>query len=499
MLLYFRTFITMIVGLYTGRIMLQALGLENYGINNVVAGIIGFSSIITASIGVGISRFITFSLGKDTVDKTKTIFSTSVNVQILLSVISALFLEVAGVWFLNCVANIPADRMYAANWVLQCAIITLVLNLLNAPFTSIIIAHERMNVYAYMCILEVILKLLVVFVIVQYSGDRLILMSTLGVFSTFIVNLIYVYYCNKYYEESKYNYRIFDRKLFREITSFSGWNLFGETAWILNSQGMNMLINIFFGVAINAARGIANTVNAAVQGFVGNFVVSFSPQITKSYAAGDLAYSISLTNKGTKFTWLLSYLFLVPVCCEANLLLKLWLGEVPEMAVLFLRFTMFESLAIKSGSSMLQLIRATGNIKGYNIKIVFSSLWGFPIVYLLFYFGAPVWSFYVVIMIIYLIANNLIRYYELKKKLNFSLRDHVWACILPCMEVSVTSFVIPLIICHTFEPSLLRFIINVPVSVLWTCICCYVFGLSMGEKKLVQSKINSYLRRNKND
>lgn len=499
LLLYLRTFITMIVGLYTGRVMLQALGVENYGINNVVAGIIGFSAIITSSMGVGISRFITFSLGKDSIERTKTIFSTSVNAQLVLSLFVAIVLEIIGVWFLNTVANIPENRLYAANWVLQCAIITLVFNLINAPFTALIIAHERMNVYAYMSILEVMLKLAVVFSIISFSGDRLILFAILGVISTFIINVIYIVFCNKNYSESKYNYRLFDRKLLVEISSFSGWNLLGETAWIFNTQGINMLINVFFGVVFNAARGIANTVNAAVQGFVGNFVVAFSPQITKSYASGDTGYAIKLTNKGTKFTWLLTYLFLVPVCCEAETLLKLWLVDVPEWSVLFLRFTMFESLAIKSGSAMLQLIRATGNIKRYNISIAFSSLWGFPIVLALFYIDAPVWSFYYVVIFIYLIANNIVRYNILKKNVGFSLAQHARECIIPCVKVSIVSFIVPLIIGYNFAPSITRFCINVPISVLWTAICCYLFGLSLGERRFILDKVPSYFAKYRNE
>lgn len=492
--LYFRTFITMIVGLYTGRVMLQALGVDDYGINNVVGGIIAMSSLITGTMSQAISRYLTFGLGTGDKERLKKTFSTSINAQIIIAVIAALVLELIGVWFLNTQANIPVGRMQAANWVLQCSIISLIITLISSPYNALIIAHEKMAVFAYIGIVEVVLKLLICFVIIAYGGDRLILLSVLTVIVAFGMRLFYSWYCTKRFEEANYNYKIFDKSLIKEITVYSGWNLFGNTAWILNTQGVNMLVNIYFGVVFNAARGLAMTVNSAVQGFVGNFTTAFSPQITKSYASGDIQYSINLTNKGTKFTWLMMYVFIVPVCLEADMILKLWLGEVPEMAGTFLRLAMFESLAVQSGSTILKLVQANGNIRRYQIEISLAGCIVFPIAWIVYEAGAPVWSAYIVFIIVYF-GINIIRYIRLKSLMPFSVREHLRECILPCIIVSFTSFIVPTIICYKMEDSIIRFIIVVPVAILSTVICSYLWGLSESEKKYINEKFKETIKK----
>ncbi|MGL6178936.1 MAG: hypothetical protein ACRC13_06920, partial [Tannerellaceae bacterium] len=314
LVLYFRTFITMIVGLYTGRVMLQALGIEGYGINSVIGGIVAMSSLITSTMSQSISRYITFELGGGSKDRLRTLFSTAINVQIVLAILVAIVLEIAGVWFLNSEANIPEGRMYAANWVLQCSIMTLIISLVSSPFNALIIAHERMSVYAYMSIVDVALKLIICFALLSYQGDRLILLAVLQIFVALVMQILYGVYCNKKFEEAHYNPFTLDSGLMKELAVFSGWNMFGNAAWVFNTQGVSMLVNVYFGVVFNAARGLAATVNGAVQGFVGNFTTAFSPQITKSYAADNKEYAIYLVNRGTKFTWLMMYVFIVPVC-----------------------------------------------------------------------------------------------------------------------------------------------------------------------------------------
>lgn len=485
--LYFRTFITMIIGLYTGRVMLQALGVNNYGINNVVGGIVGMSSLITGTMSAAISRYLTYGIGCGNKERLKITFSTSINAQIIMVVLVMIVLEIIGVWFLNTKANIPEGRMDAANWVLQCSIISLSIGLISTPYNALIVAHEKMDIYAYTSIIEVTLKLAICFIIMSYGGDRLKLLSLLTVAVALGMQTFYTLYCSRKFEEAHYNYKIFDKSLMKELTIFSGWNLFGSTAWIFNTQGVNMLVNVFFGVAFNAARGLAGTVNGAIQGFVGNFTMAFSPQITKSYAAGDIDYAINLANRGTKFTWLMMYVFIVPVCLEADMLLKLWLGEVPEMAGIFLRLAMFESLAVLSGQTLLKLIQANGNIKRYQIEISLMGCTVFPIAWIAYSFGAPVWSAYVIFIIIYF-SINIIRYIRLKSLMPFSIRKHIYECIIPCIIVSITSFVIPTPIYYFMDDSIIRFFIVVPVAILSTLCCCYMFGLSSSEKLFFSKK-----------
>ena len=495
--LYFRTFITMIVGLYTGRVMLQALGVENYGINAVVGGIVGMSALITSTMSQAISRYITYALGKGEKEGLKTMFSTSISAQIVMALVVVLVLEVVGVWFLNSGANIPEGRMEAANWVLQCSIVSLIISLVGSPFGALIIAHERMAIYSYMSIVDVTLKLVICFVIMAYGGDRLILLALLQVAIAFGMQIFYGWYCGRNFEEAHYNPQVFDKGLMKELTAFSGWNLMNNGAYVFATQGVNMLINVFFGVVYNASRSVAMTVNGAIQSFVGNFTIAFSPQITKSYAAGDTSYAVHLVIKGTKFTWLMMYIFIVPVFMEADILLQLWLGEVPEQAALFLRFAMFESLAVSSGQNLFKLIQADGHVKKYTIHAAITAGFIFPLTWLSFYLGAPVWTAYLIFIIIFLILN-LVRFYALKRLMPFSIRQFMKDAIIPCLIVSVASFIVPIIVAYYMEQSVIRFFVNGTVSVLWTIVCCVLFGLTKNERFFFYDKakllINKYIK-----
>lgn len=490
--LYFRTFITMVVGLYTSRVMLQALGVDDYGVNNVVGGIVVMSSLITSTMSQAISRYITFTLGQGNFERLKAMFSTSVNAQIVMSVLAVLVLELFGLWFLNSQANIPEGRMMAAYWVFQCSLISLVISLISSPYNALLVAHEHMSIYAYTSIAEVALKLGIVFLIIAYDGDRLILLSVLTVFVGLIMRVFYGWYCGRHFEEAHYNPQIFDKGLLKELTVFSGWNLLNNGAWVFATQGVNMLVNVFFGVAYNAARGIAQTVNSAVQSFVGNFTMAFSPQITKSYAVGEKEYAIHLANRGTKFSWLMMYIFIVPVCCETETLLRLWLGQVPEWSVLFLRFAMFESLAVISGQNLFRLVQADGKVKKYTIHAAIISGMIFPVSWLLYYLGAPVWTAYMVFILDFFLLN-IVRIYDLKKLMLFSIRIFIKEVLVPCLLVSVFSFVIPLIVCYYMDPGILRFCVSVPIAIFWTCFCCILLGLTRNERLFLGNKAKQIL------
>ncbi len=486
--LYFRTFITMIVGLYTGRVMLQALGVEDYGINAVVGGIVSMSSLITSTMSQAISRYITYEFGKGNRSRLKTMYSTSINAQIVMALIVAVVLEIAGMWFLNSEASVPPERMEAANWVLQCSIVTLMISLISSPFNALIIAHERMTVYAYVSIVDAALRLAVCFAIMVYGGDRLILLALLHIAVVLLLNAFYGWYCYKNFDEARYSPKVFDKGLMKELTVFSGWNLISNSSYVFATQGVNMLINVFFGVVFNASRSIAMTVNSAVQSFVNNFSVAFSPQITKSYAAGDVTYAIKLANRGTKITWLMMYVFLVPIFMEAEMLLWLWLGEVPDMAPLFLRFAMFESLAVMSGSNLYKLIQTDGHVKKYTIHAAITAGLIFPLTWIVYWLGAPVWVAYVIFITIFLVLN-LVRITDIKRLMIFSARQFLKECCIPCAIVSVTSFILPIIVLYSMEQSIVRFFINVTISVLWTSLCCVVFGLSKNERTYVWNKL----------
>ena len=498
MALYFRTFITMIVSLYTSRIMLQALGVDNYGINNVVGGIVAMSSLITGAVTQAITRFITYAIGEGDTHRMRVVFSTSVNVMIVFSLIAVIALEIIGVWFLATQADIPDGRMTAAHWVLHCSIVTLVLNLISQPYNATIIAHEQMSIYAYMSIVEVTLKLAVCFVIRAFEGDRLILLALLGIGISLGMRLFYSWYCSKHFDESKYNFRLFDKSFFKEMTHFTGWYLIGNGVWVLNTQGLNMLINVFFGVVFNAARGISLSVTSAITKFVNSFTVAFIPQITKSYASGDKDRVFFLVFQGTKLTWFLIFIFIVPVFWEADTLLKLWLVDPPEYASLFLRFGLFESWSIIISFALHNTILASGQLKRVQLRIATFTSLIFPVTWLCFKLGAPAWSSYVVFILINTSSKGF-TLVELKRIMEFPVKRFLELCVLRCAIVTMLAFSLPGLLVFFIPQSLIRFIIVAPVAILWTLLCDYFIGLNNDEKKLVISLVkkvsNKYLSR----
>lgn len=481
----------MIVGLYTSRIMLKALGVDNYGIKAAVGGIVAMTGLITNTMSGSISRFLTYGLGKGNKEELKAIFSTSINAQLILSVIIVVALETIGVWFLNTEASIPEGRMIAANWVLQCSIVITVLSLVSVPYNSLIIAHEHMAIYAYMSIVDVVLKLAIVYAIIVFNGDRLILLSLFDVCVSVFMRGYYQWYCKKHFEEAHYNFKTFDKKLLKKMTAFSGWTLLGTWAWIFNTQGSTMLVNVYYGVAYNAARGFANAVNSAIQSFVTNFTTAFTPQLTKCYAAGQREEAFKLTNRGTKFTWLLMLVFIVPVFIEADSLLDLWLGEAPAYSALFLRFAMFESLAFQTGGTLLKLVYADGRVKKYQIAVTCFVFFGFPTSWLIMHLGGPVWTPYAVFIFFYS-AVDIVRFYVIPKTIpDFSIKKHIGEVLIPCFIATLLALLLPLFFCMILKKSLIRFCILIPLSVLWVVLCAYYIGLTKNERVFVTDVVRN--------
>lgn len=493
LLLYLRTFFTMAVGIYTSRVMLVALGINNYGIMNVVGGIVNFSALITGVMSGAISRYINYYLGISDLTKLRVVFSTSLKVQILLSIFVALLLEIGGLWFINSIANIPADRLYAANWVLQCSIVTMIISIINTPFNATIIAHENMSIYAYISIVDVVLKLGICYGVMYYGGDRLILYSLLLVLCSLLTSAFYILYSYKYFEEVRFN-KDFDKSLLKEIASFSSWNLLNNTASIFSVQGINLLINVFFGVSFNAARGIANTVNGCVQAFVSNFTISFNPMITKSYAIGDYSYCYLLVNRASKFTWLMMLVFIIPITVEADTILELWLVDVPPLSSLFLILTLFETLVVQTGNTLYKLIQANGNIKRYSVE---AALWAgltFPLTWLSYKLGLPVWISSVIYIIIFF-SLNLIRLRNLKKLTSYDIFSFVKQVLCPCFLVTILSYIFPILMVLFIPSSIWRFLLVVPVSIFSTVFFSYMIGLSFSEKAFCKKSLEEFVKK----
>lgn len=488
-LLYCRTFITMLVGLFTSRIILNALGVENFGIYNVVGGTIAMFSIFTGSLSSSISRFITYGLGENDSLKVKTIFSTSLTIQICLGVLILLIAETIGFFMLNTELNIPENKLYDAYWVLQFSVLTFVLGMLSVPFNASIIAHEKMSVFAYMGVLEVVLKLIFVTAMYLYPGDRLILYASLLFLIALILQIIYMTYCYRHFEECKFKISI-NRSLIKEMTGFAWWGFFGNTAYIFNTQGVNIILNIYFGVVVNAARGVVGQVEGAVTQFVNNFMTALSPQITKSCAANDYEYMFKLICRGAKFAFFLLLFFLIPLEFEADIVLSLWLVNVPDYTALFLRWSLVCCAVMQLGGTSYTAIMAGGRIKNYSIVITIVGCLVFPLTWISFKLGLPAVSTYMIYTTIYMVLN-LIRIYFLRILFRFPVRSYLTKVLIPVFKVIILSIIPVALVYVAMDSSFLRFITLTLVSTISISSSIYLLGLDVNEKKMITSKIMS--------
>lgn len=493
MLLYVRMLFLMVVSFFTSRVVLQTLGIEDFGINNVIAGFLSMFGIITSSMSGAISRFITVELGRGNAEKLKLVFSTSITVQFIMGVLIVILIETIGIWFLNNKMNIPLGREDAAIWCLHCATFSTFVSLMDIPFNSTIVAHEKMSTFAYMAILDALLKLAICYVLWITSFDKLkTYVVLIAIVSAFITSIYWVY-CNLKFNECSFRFK-FDKQLFKEIWGFAGWNLFGQTAWIFNTQGVNMLMNIFFGVAVNAARGVAVQVNGIIHNFVSNFMMALNPQITKSYASGDKNMSFKLACRGARFSFYIMFLLALPILLESSQILELWLGNPPKHADVFVVWTILSSFTTVLGNTLVTLQMAHGNIKKYQLWITVFGCIPFPLTWLLFEFGfSEMVSYYVYFSVYWFLI--FVRFYLVNEMTGISAREYLGNVILKCHIVGLLSVILPLIIRIVMEASLVRLFSVFIVSVLSVIITIYTIGLEVVERDMLKDKLMSFCKK----
>lgn len=486
--LYMRMLFSLVITLYTSRIILRSLGVEDYGIYNVVGGIITMFSSIYASLSTAINRFITFALGTNDWDKLKKTFVTAVNVQILFSFVAMILAESIGMWFLHTYMNIPIEKINAAEWVLHFSVATTIVNLISIPYNALIVAHEKMQAFAYISIFEVVMKLLIAYVVIYSPYNRLFLYAFLLFLLSFVIRLIYDRYCRRNFPEAKYRI-VFHMDIFKEMSSFAGWNFFGNISNMVSGQGVNMLINIFFNVTYNAARGIASQVESAINQFVSSFSMAFMPQITKSYAGGDLNYMSTLIRMSTKCSRLLILFPIVPFIIETDMVLSIWLEVVPEQTVNFLRLILLTSFVTVVTSILVSALFATGKIKRYQSVLSVIHFLIFPISWLLFYWGIPAWSCFCISFIFYSIAN-IWRLLELRRLLNFSIclyfRDSVIKPMIVFLLASVVSYGISI----SMDLSVIRLCINVLVTSIVIMFTAYYVIFNVNERTFISNSVS---------
>lgn len=486
--LYLRMFLTMLVGLYTSRVILQALGVEDYGIYNVVGGFVSMFSLISGSLASSVSRFLTFELGRGDMEKLKRVFNTSIFVLMGLAVIVLIATETFGIWYLNNKMVIPEARMTAAMWCFQLSLVTFIVNLINQPYTAAIIAHERMDIYAYLAISDSILKLLICFAVLHSPIDRLIFYAILLCCVSLINQTIYVIFCKRKFEECTFHL-IFDRSLFKDMFGFAGWNFIGSSAAILTSQGSNLLLNWAGGPVANAAYGIANTVSSLVSQFVGNFTHAFTPQITKRYAAKEYDSLMQLLIYGSKYSYFLMFLMALPIMLTADFLLDLWLGQVPEHAVWFVRFIILGNLFDAISRPVVNAKNATGRIRNYQIVVGGILLLVLPLAYVFIKIGLPVESVTAAAALISFVAV-LARMYMLRGDFpSWSSGVFLKKVVIRVLVVSVIAAILPLASHILIPDGWTNFIVTGSLSLLSAIVCILYMGCDKPERELIISKI----------
>lgn len=486
LLLYFRMLFMMAVSLYTSRVVLNTLGVEDYGIYNVVGGVVAMFGFINGSMSSATQRYITFALGKGDKTRLQTVFSTTLQIHTLIAGIIVLLGETIGLWFLYNKMQIPADRMDAAFWVLQCSIVATVVMIISVPYNADIIAHEKMSAFAYISILEVVLKLVIVYMLVVFSFDKLILYAFLLLAIQLMIRFCYSIYCNRHFEETKYRH-VWDKALFKEMTGFAGWSLFGNLASVLFSQGLNMLLNVFFGPVVNAARAVAVQVQSAIQQFVGNFQMALNPQITKTYAKGELGDMHRLMFRSARFSFFLLFFLSLPVLFETNFILTIWLKTVPEHTVVFLRIMICTSLIYTLSNPLIIANQATGKVKKYQAICGSILLLILPVSYISLRLGCPAYSVFIVHFVMESLTQ-MVRMILLRPMIGIRVRDyfnHIYKQVLVVVGVSI---ILPTLVYLNIEAGIFRFVIVGLVCVVSVSTAAYLLGLSANERVFVKAK-----------
>ena len=491
LLLYFRMLLMMAVTLYTSRITLAALGVTDYGIYNVVGGMVAMFSILSGSLSVTIGRFITVEVGKGDKERLKTIFSMSVSIQICMALVICLIAEVAGVWFLNNKMVIPVDRLYAAHWVLQLSILTFLVNLISVPYNAVIIAHERMSAFAYISILEVVLKLVIVYLLYVSPVDKLIVYAVLLALVAVVIRLVYGSYCKRHFEEARYRL-CFDKKLLRDMFGFIGWAFWGNAMVVLKDQGTNVLLNLFCGPAVNAARGVAMQVNNAVYSFVQNFMMAVNPQITKSYSAGSIADMHKLIIRSAKFGFFILLMLLMPICANIDYILGLWLVEVPEHTANFIVLVLLYSLLDCYGHPLITGVLAEGDIKRYEIALTIIYFLNFVASYVFLKMGMQPEVVFV-LNIIFKAFVIIALLWHSRSKYSFPISAFMRRCILRTMAIFLISacmvYFLPISGCDNF----LDFAISSLVIFTTCAALVYFIGITKNEAAYIKNMIVSKL------
>ncbi len=491
-LLYLRMVVIILVGLYTSRVVINALGQDDFGTYGLVGGVVALFGVVTNSLSSAISRFLAAELGKPE-GRMTSVFSTTVFVQLVFSVAIFFLAEVVGLWFLNYKLNIPPGRLEAAQWVLHCSILMFVVNMLAVPYNAAIIAHEKMEAFAYISIAEALLGLGAALAVRFTGADKLRLYAILMLAVSVVIRILYGAYAGKHFPECRFRRKEVSGPVVREIGSFAGWTFLGNAAAVLNAQGINILYNLFFGVRVNAARDVTVKLEGNMTRFIGNITTALNPQINKNYVKGNRTYLHELTCKGAKYSYFLFLFFAVPILLETPELLRLWLKIVPEYTVSFVRISMLYSLFLSLGNPFVTTIFATGNVKRYEIVASITNVMALPLSYLAFQLGASApWAYGILAGAAFLVLVERMVFTRRQTGLPFR---KIWADTLSkCLRVTLIAVLLPLALWFFQPPSLWRTLEVVLVSFASTAVTVYFLGTTVGEREAVVEAIKKRIK-----
>ena len=495
LMLYLRTMISMVVALYSVRVILDALGVEDFGIQNVVSGFVSMFSFVTGSMSVVISRFMAIEIEREDLHQLRSIYTASMQIMVLFSILMIVVIETFGVWFLNNEMNISANRISAANWVLQFSAFTLLFSLISIPFDALIISYERMSAFAYISILSSFIKLAIAFLIYYSPIDKLVFYALLLLVQALIIRICYGVYCAKHFKNVRFVSGAVNKPLIKKMLSMAGWDLWAASSFIFKNYGVNIILNIFFGPAVNAARGIAMQINSALTQFSNGFLTALRPQITKTYASGDRDSLWNMVDSGTKFATFLLLVISVPIMLECRYILTLWLGNVPDYTVNFAVLTII--LSISEGTLIYTqnaAMMANGNIRKSQFVTGSIQLLNIPLSYLLLKIGfRPEYTIIVAILIAQLCC--FIRSSILTKLMGYSTRNFFSRIYLRIIATGIIMALPMMFVRDMMQECFLRLVAVTVVSVMWSVIVVLYVGCNQNERNLITSKIKHYFHK----
>lgn len=493
--LYFRMTLVMLVSLYTSRVVLDVLGASDYGLYNVVGGIVSMFTFLNGSISAGTSRFISYELGLGDKERVRNVFNVTLVSHMAMAFVVLVLAETIGLWFLNAKIVFDESRTMAVNVVYQLSILSTVLHFTQIPYTATIVAHEKMSIYAYISILEVGLKLIMVFLLEQiHNYDALIVYAIMIFTIRVVIMLIYRFYCNRKYEESHWRF-VRQKDQYKKILSFAGWDVVGHLSVVAQGQGINILLNIYFGPIVNAARAVAYQLQGAFFQFTNNFMMAIQPAIVKSYARKEYDAVARLINNGSLYSYYLLLIFVMPLLFKLHGVLDLWLKDVPDYAAVFSLIILVHMMVRALANPVIKGVHATGDIKLFNIIAGGAGLLPLPVCWLGFIFGMPsTFAFWVVLF--FGVVANIIEIWFLKRQMpGFSVSEHLRYVYLRCLSVSI----IPIFICwfiNRFFSDTVFGLIGYYLCALFVTACIvFIIGLTKSLRSQIINKIKDATHR----